>query len=61
MRVSDARDQRDPREIQKIVQILGRDARIELVRMGAAAGFFWFELHSNVSNCNAWQISIFLF
>ena len=30
---------------------------IDLVRMGDEAGLFWFELHSNVSNCNAWQIS----
>lgn len=37
-----------------------RDAGNDLVRMGDDAGFFWFELHSNVSNCNAWQISIFL-
>ena len=34
-----------------------RDAGIDLVRMGDEAGLFWFELHSNVSNCNAWQIS----
>ena len=32
-------------------------AGIDLVRMGDEAGLFWFELHSNVSNCNAWQIS----
>jgi len=24
--------------------------------MGDEAGLFWFELHSNVSNCNAWQM-----